>query len=523
MSPHARGATAPPHAPGRAAPPFRRLLHLLHLLHLPRLPRLLRPLRSALPGFSSPSPAFPARLAAARSALAWVAGFLLSGAFLGACSGGTSTDAGNPELVIGFRQDGKPVDLDGIVRIYAADSNPVFYSPSPPGNRSSQDGKVDVEIYPVGWKIFGPNWIPLKGATGPVLRIDRFFLEEAAGYRPALPLLPQHQYSQYDGLIAAQPGMRGLAAHRPFNILADLDGSTTALVGGIAINAERDGYLAADGSAIDTLWVDLRRSVDISGTIDTAGLPDKPLILYLPGTPLSSPVQGNRFHLEDAPRIKFPVRMVTRSGLIYAFKELLDGTRSDAFYADSVVDLAPGDRLDSVHLPDVLPFPAAPVARPAGPRTFTDSLWVTLSAEDGAVIHYTLGGEEPSLQSPRYQGPVRIQGTAILKAVAYRQGQNLSPVSANNYLLVPLPPKASPASQAFRDSVIVTLGTTVMNGIILFTVDGTAPHDSSPVYQGPLVFRSTTTLKAVTSVEGLGLSPVLEERYILIPDTLGQP
>lgn len=441
---------------------------------------------------------------------------LLPGAFLG-CAGGTSTDAGNPELVIGFRKDGKPVDFGGIVRIYAADSNPAFYSPSPVTGRSTNDVGIWVDF-----DVYGTNsysWL----TASPVKRLSRRFLDEAAGYRATLPLLPMHLRGQYAALTSAQPGEKGLAIHRPFNILVDRDDSTTALVEGISIDAMREGYLAADGSPFDTLWVDLQRGVGISGTIDTAGLPDQPLILFMPGSPLSTPVQGNRFHLADAPRIKFPVRMVTRSGLIYAFKEPLDGTRSDAFYADSVLSLEPGDRQDSLDLPDVLPFPAPPVAQPAGPRTFTDTLLVTLTAEAGAVIHFSTDGEEPGLLSPRYTGPVRLRATATLKAVAYRQGQNLSPVSANNYVLVPLSPKAAPASQAFRDSVVVTLTTPAMNGVILYTVDGSTPHDSSPTYDRPLIFKSTTTLKAVTRVEGLGLSQVVEERYILIPDTLGQP
>jgi hypothetical protein len=215
--------------------------------------------------------------------------------------------------------------------------------------------------------------------------------------------------------------------------------------------------------------------------------------------------------------------MVTRSGVVYALRDSLDGTRGDAFYADSVLALVPGDRQDSAALPGILPFPAAPAASPAGPRTFTDALLVTLTAEAGATIYYTINGDEPGLASDAYKAPLRLKGSTNLKAVAYRKGQLLGPVSANQYVKVPPAPKAAPAGQAFRDSLRVTLATSAPDGIIRYTLDGSAPHDSSPAYDRPLVLKATTTLKAVTWVEGSWLSLPIEEKYTLLPDTLAVP
>jgi predicted alpha-1,2-mannosidase len=50
----------------------------------------------------------------------------------------------------------------------------------------------------------------------------------------------------------------------------------------------------------------------------------------------------------------------------------------------------------------------------------------------------------------------------------------------------------------FTDSVIVRLHTTTPDGIIRYTVDGSAPTPSSPVYQSPLTFSEPVHLKAVT-------------------------
>lgn len=49
---------------------------------------------------------------------------------------------------------------------------------------------------------------------------------------------------------------------------------------------------------------------------------------------------------------------------------------------------------------------------------------------EGAEIHYTLDGSEPTEKSPVYEGPITIKGTAVLKAIAFHPSRQPSPVAS---------------------------------------------------------------------------------------------
>lgn len=448
---------------------------------------------------------------------------LLSGSLFSGCDfGGTTTEAGNPGLVVGFRQNGQPVPFAGTARFYAQGSNPDFYTPTPQDGTPS--GPIiaptisfgDIRDNTLGFEF------PRAGASSHIRTIDGDFLAQAADYRASLPMLPieLEEDRYYPG---ATPGRIGLDPKRPFNIAFSWNDTLTAFVQGIAIDSAGEKYRGADGAILDTLWVDLKPPGSYAGTVDTAGLHDAPLVVFTPGSPFAARVHGNRFLLPSLPKAMIPVRLVTRSGSVFAFPGLFDATRLEsATWNDTLPMLVPGSRIDSLVLPAPIPVLDAPAATPAGPHKFTDSVSIILTAPANSTIFYTLDGSEPKLHSQRYTRPIVLLASGTLKAVAYRKGSNHSIVSLNSYELVPAAPKAEPASQAFRDSLTVSLTTSARNGVILYTMDGSTPLRGSPTYAGPIMIKATTVLKAVTSVPGMSLSEVAEERYILIPDTLAQ-
>ncbi len=57
--------------------------------------------------------------------------------------------------------------------------------------------------------------------------------------------------------------------------------------------------------------------------------------------------------------------------------------------------------------------------------------------------------------------------------------------------------------RAFVDSIVVTLRSPTPHAIIRYTLDGTEPSEESDLYRGPLVLRSTTTVKARAYAAGL--------------------
>jgi outer membrane protein OmpA-like peptidoglycan-associated protein len=94
------------------------------------------------------------------------------------------------------------------------------------------------------------------------------------------------------------------------------------------------------------------------------------------------------------------------------------------------------------------PPPPAPAQTPAGspaPGTFTDTQEVTLSsATPGAGIHYTTDGSTPTASSPIYSGPITVERTTTINAVAIAPGAPASSVLSGTYA-VERPPPPEPA------------------------------------------------------------------------------
>lgn len=62
---------------------------------------------------------------------------------------------------------------------------------------------------------------------------------------------------------------------------------------------------------------------------------------------------------------------------------------------------------------------------------------VNLAAPDAEVIYYTLDGSQPSAQSARYNGPIHLSETAVVRAVAFRQegGEEHGAYLGNSYFI----------------------------------------------------------------------------------------
>lgn len=69
------------------------------------------------------------------------------------------------------------------------------------------------------------------------------------------------------------------------------------------------------------------------------------------------------------------------------------------------------------------------------------------SATQGAAIHYTMDGTEPTGESPRYTAPIAIGKTSVVRAVGIADGKRPSPVVTATYLFVGDIVKQSPSGQ----------------------------------------------------------------------------
>lgn len=63
-----------------------------------------------------------------------------------------------------------------------------------------------------------------------------------------------------------------------------------------------------------------------------------------------------------------------------------------------------------------------------------DSVTVTLSAEQGMQIYYTLDCSEPNTSSAVYSGPITISKNTVVRAVAWREGAVYSQVATQSYI-----------------------------------------------------------------------------------------
>jgi outer membrane protein OmpA-like peptidoglycan-associated protein len=91
------------------------------------------------------------------------------------------------------------------------------------------------------------------------------------------------------------------------------------------------------------------------------------------------------------------------------------------------------------------PVPAAAPAFSPAPGTFDGSQQVTLSSSTPkAVIRYTTDGTEPTEASPVYTGPITVDRTTTLKAIAVAPGALRSPVVSGTFTASPPPPPPAP-------------------------------------------------------------------------------
>ncbi len=141
---------------------------------------------------------------------------------------------------------------------------------------------------------------------------------------------------------------------------------------------------------------------------------------------------------------------------------------------------------------------------------------VSLTASDG-TIYYTLDGSGPNTGSPIYIMPVDISSDTTLKFMAVDTCGNQSDTVTEVYYIDTEGPTslvASPAGGSYCTTP-VTVTLTASDGTIYYTLDGSGPTTSSPVYAGPIDIIVDTTLKAIAADQCGNLSGIIAEVYTI--------
>lgn len=137
---------------------------------------------------------------------------------------------------------------------------------------------------------------------------------------------------------------------------------------------------------------------------------------------------------------------------------------------------------------------------------------------DGATIYYTTDGTNPSDSSTKYTGPVTLNSTTTLKAIAIKDGYNNSQVKSGTYTItVPTvaTPVITPASGAVASGSKATITCSTDGADIHYTTDGSTPDSSSPVYSSEISITNGMTIKAIGIKANYNNSSVASASYTI--------
>jgi hypothetical protein len=168
----------------------------------------------------------------------------------------------------------------------------------------------------------------------------------------------------------------------------------------------------------------------------------------------------------------------------------------------------------------VLQYPTAtPMISPAG-GTYAAAQSVTITdTTPNSTIYYTTNGSTPTVTpSELYGGPISVlqseQVQAIAVATGYSQSAVASAIFTLNIPTVPTP-VLSLAGGTYSSTQTVTITDSLPGTAIHYTVDGSIPTASSPVYSTPITVASSTTISAIGIELGYNQSPVVTATYFI--------
>ena len=136
------------------------------------------------------------------------------------------------------------------------------------------------------------------------------------------------------------------------------------------------------------------------------------------------------------------------------------------------------------------------------------TLTITTTTED-AVIYYTLDGTTPTIQSAKYEGPVKLMQNCTVKALAVKTDLFNSVISEApiNWFTVKTP-------RITFNGKYTSIETETPGTAIYYTTDNSEPDAKSKVYVEPFVLPAEqTVLKAIAIRENWNNSSVMERTY----------
>jgi len=169
---------------------------------------------------------------------------------------------------------------------------------------------------------------------------------------------------------------------------------------------------------------------------------------------------------------------------------------------------------------------SAPVISPES-GTYESGTEVTITSTDEDVkIYYTINGSDPTNTSSLYSIPLYIPtifaigaNTGVVKARAYKDGYEPSPITEVNYATNYAEQVATPVITPAADSLVIGNTVTITCGTpgsqIRYTLDGSEPTISSLIYSVPvsIMKQGQVTVKAIALRASMNPSNVAGKTY----------
>ena len=166
------------------------------------------------------------------------------------------------------------------------------------------------------------------------------------------------------------------------------------------------------------------------------------------------------------------------------------------------------------------PSAATPTFSPGG-GTYTGTQSVTISdSTPSATVYYTTNGTTPTTASTKYTGPITVNNSETLEAIAVASGVTNSAVGSATYTIqqssgTTATPTFSPAAGTYTGTQSVTIADTTSGATIYYTTNGTTPTTASTQYSGPISVTASETLEAIAVASGQTASAVATAAYTI--------
>lgn len=160
--------------------------------------------------------------------------------------------------------------------------------------------------------------------------------------------------------------------------------------------------------------------------------------------------------------------------------------------------------------------PAVSIQPPPG--TYNKAVSLVFTTEEGAVVFYSIGDQEPM----PYIVPVTLRNDAQVRYFAADRAGNRSEIQTSIFhvRLDTEPPvtAARPKGGKYNHPISIRL-TTEEDAVTRFTLDGSVPGEGSPVYGKPLRIKKDTSLKFFSMDRAGNREAVRTEIYHILIDT----